>query len=225
MISIKLKIQNLFLTLSVLCLYSPVSGQSSKSDMLKEHLVKSNSTWEAIIKVQLNSFVNISPEADYSDFTAKTISVNSNSNVFINLKSNVSFNEFWKIWIDFNNDGIFEDPDEMVFQAKGMGEIKSEFKVPKCENGKYKIRIAMSRDSYPAAEGALSQKGEVEDYTINVISNRPADLVVYPNPAKETLHIVLPNENSNASLNLKIYNNNGILIKEENINPNFKGYH
>lgn len=82
--------------------------------------------------------------------------------------------EYWTAWIDYNDDGDFEDADEQVFISprKSKTTVTGTINIPASANGSTRMRIAMKRDAYagPCENFAF---GEVEDYTVSFIPPVP----------------------------------------------------
>ncbi|MGB0871455.1 MAG: GEVED domain-containing protein [Flavobacteriales bacterium] len=78
------------------------------------------------------------------------------------------YTEYWRIWIDWNNDGDFGDSDEFLFEGKGKGEVTGHFEIPSdVINGEYKIKVAMSWKEYAPYCGNF-ESGEIEYYSIEI---------------------------------------------------------
>ena len=113
---------------------------------------------------------------------------------------------YTRVWIDWNQDGDFDDPGELVFAPTGpsyflrLGVIH----VPNnALNGTTRMRVAMGAGTIPTNCGSFAY-GEVEDYTV-VVGNgnwyrteEPAEepavtlnesFRLYPNPVSEELVI------------------------------------
>ncbi len=81
---------------------------------------------------------------------------------------NSSYNEFWKIWIDLNNDGDFEDTNEEVYSGSGNSAINDFFTVPTLEfSGNTRMRVSMKYNDYTSYCDTFTY-GEVEDYSVNI---------------------------------------------------------
>lgn len=78
---------------------------------------------------------------------------------------------YWKIWIDYNMDGDYDDLYEYACFGKGLGSIYGKINIPAdIWNGETTMRVALSTDYYPKMPCDYIESGEVEDYTI-IISN------------------------------------------------------
>ncbi|WP_320111527.1 PKD domain-containing protein [Draconibacterium orientale] len=110
---------------------------------------------------------------------------------------------FWSVWIDFNQDGDFDDADEIVLQLNNKkGAVSGDVSIPSYANGTTRMRIAMKIGSAPSpCEDGFD--GEVEDYMISfsppvASSSNPSsdswlerNISVYPNPASNFININL----------------------------------
>ena len=123
----------------------------------------------------------------------------------------VSYNEMFRIYVDFNLDGDFTDADELVFDPgyASSNPITSAFTIPWFNSaGITRMRVMMKF----TASGFLFfpepcenyEYGQVEDYCVilnpNVVSTTtapqtiasPLPLRCFPNPAHNYLHLLLP---------------------------------
>ena len=139
------------------------------------------SPWqEWIARVKLGTIDNPSIKSTYSDFTALRANLNTGGSYTFSLTSEFSYATTaygWKAWIDYNKNGIFEEPTEVVFSKTG---------VPPIPNAAYTITApiiipasaltGVTRMRVSMKNGGLSTpcetipNGEVEDYTVNIIS-------------------------------------------------------
>ncbi|MEP7163057.1 MAG: GEVED domain-containing protein [Ferruginibacter sp.] len=145
---------------------------------------------------------------------------------------------YTRVWIDWNQDGDFNDPGELVFAPSGasfflrLGIIN----VPNnALNGPTRMRVAMRADAIPTNCGSFAY-GEVEDYTVVVGNgnwyrteepiNEPAITLsesfnVYPNPVSEEMVIQkLSNDNSKVvavSTGMQIMDMNGRIVISSNL--------
>jgi len=133
-----------------------------------------------IAKVKMGDLDHASGKSQYADFTATTLNVNAGVPVGVTLETGFSYftyDEYWKIWIDYNQNGIFEEatetflsltvpkpPDGTPFYAANttafvQGGFSHDFTT--------KMRVAMKRGSYPTPCETFAF-GEVEDYSIHI---------------------------------------------------------
>jgi trimeric autotransporter adhesin len=88
-------------------------------------------------------------------------------------------NEAYRVWIDYNRDGIFDDTSELVYsRAKTIASpVSGNFTVPSSiKAGITRMRVSMKANNFPAS-CETNFNGEVEDYLITlgepVIDNEP----------------------------------------------------
>src|SRR5690606_17588252 len=101
-----------------------------------------------------------------------------------------------RIWVDWNNDFVFGD-DEQVFFLTGGGAKNGTITIPSdAVNGEYRMRVrAQSGANTPPACGLIAT-GEALDFTLKVqggVSNIPDfnsfGFRYYPNPVSEQLYL------------------------------------
>ncbi len=128
-----------------------------------------NATEEWISNVTVGSFSNSSGGAQYTDFTNQNISMNIGANA-ISLTpaySGTNYNEYWKIWIDFDGDSIFDASEEAFDSGSATNsQVNGSINVPAGSTGTTRMRIVMRYNSAPSACGSFNY-GEVEDYTVS----------------------------------------------------------
>ena len=148
------------------------------SDVVSEYCTSkgNNFSYEWISKIVVGTFTNSSTSSGYTDFTSKTISLTAGTSVNVALTpgfSGSTYNEYWKIWIDYNNDAIFADS-ELAFDAGALSktEVSGTISVPSTASGTTRMRISMK---YNAAQTACEtfSYGEVEDYTVTFGASVP----------------------------------------------------
>ncbi|WP_299368549.1 GEVED domain-containing protein [Winogradskyella sp.] len=114
------------------------------------------------------------------------------------------------IWIDWNNDFVF-DVSEVVFSTTGYGDgpFTDTITIPNgTPNGDYRMRVMIDwNDNNPGDDAPCSfgaGRGEVEDYKVTVdatLSNpsidRESAFTYYPNPVKNTLTLNAQNNIEN----------------------------
>lgn len=159
-----------------------------------------NSSFEWISTVQIGTYINSSGNDNgYLDLTGfNPININS-TNPPVTLTpgfSSSSYNEYWRIWIDLNKNGLFENS-EIVFSKNGTAQVSGNLTIPSNTNLTTRMRASMKFDSYPTSCEAF-QYGEVEDYTVVIGTgaafsshemfsendNRinTSKIILYPNP-------------------------------------------
>ena len=134
-----------------------------------------NANDEWIASVVVGSFSNASSGAQYTDFTAMNIPLvlGSNSITFTPGFSSRTWNEWWKVWIDFNSNNTF-DANAEVFDSGSASSavVNGNITVPADATGSARMRIAMRYNAEPSACGSFSY-GEVEDYTVSFDGTPP----------------------------------------------------
>lgn len=129
-----------------------------------------NQNYDWIARVQVGNLDNSTAASAYSGFKNKAVSLTAGANVSVTLTPGFagrSYNEYWKIWIDYNGDGDFDDAGEEVFSDTGSSPVSGSFTVPSSAIGTTRMRIAMRYGAQPTSCGTFSY-GEVEDYTVEI---------------------------------------------------------
>lgn len=166
-----------------------------------------NSNYEWIDLVKLNDLNNPSGnDGGYKDNTSLSANLpyGSNSIQFSAGFSSGSYREYWRIWIDYNQNGTFDSNERIVSgYSSSSGTLGVTFTVPTSAlAGPTRMRVSMKYYSSQNPCETFSY-GEVEDYTVIVGSSGVAqgfnggsqmlssEMVLYPNPVKHTLNIEL----------------------------------
>ncbi len=142
--------------------------------------VSASQPWlEYISRVSLGEINNSSGKEGYADFTnlSTNLTAGQSSNLSITCTfSYENFNEYIRIWIDYNQDGIFQEPAEIAYSdiinisatqsfnlsSNGTINIPSDALL-----GATRMRVSMQRNTY-ASPCENFNFGEVEDYGINI---------------------------------------------------------
>ena len=179
----------------------------------------SNTSYEWIDLVSLGSISRTSSkDAGYYDGTALGTSVAAGSAQTISFSAgfaSTAYTEYWKIFIDYNQDGDFIDSGETIVSGSSASAatLSASFTVPTtAKSGKTRLRVVMSDASATSSCGSYSY-GETEDYSITISggaalqevaatksgneldqigSGRAQVLEVYPNPATDMLRVTTP---------------------------------
>ncbi len=168
----------------------------------------------------------------YADFTSISGNVNAGTGYSVTLTPGYAgsvYNEYWKIWIDFNRDGDFNDAGEEVFTSGGLSSttVTGTLNVPSnVSSGTTRMRVAMKYNGAPTSCEAFSY-GEVEDYTVNVngsgarvtditldenLSNvTDFNLKLFPNPASDRMTMDITAE-QNSNVNISIFDMQGRIV-------------
>ncbi|MBP7273701.1 MAG: PQQ-dependent sugar dehydrogenase [Saprospiraceae bacterium] len=177
---------------------------------------QASSPWlEWIGRVQCNNIDNASSKTQYSDFKNFNINLVKGVATPIILSSAFSwttYNEYWRVWIDFNKNGVYENNEIVISNilnapANGtlLASVTESLTVPiDAQIGTTTMRISMKRDAYPDACETFTN-GEVEDYSVTInnsleggefnfnfnLGNELHEILAYPNPTNGELYIDL----------------------------------
>lgn len=134
-----------------------------------------NTQFEWVEQVRLGEYINKSGNNNgYGNFLQIPWSITAGQSYQLELEPGfpaVPFKEYWQVWIDYNQDGDFDDPREEVFATSAKtGTIYTTLNIPsEVMVGSTKMRIAMKYGSAPSSCGAIGY-GEVEDYELHISS-------------------------------------------------------
>lgn len=164
---------------------------------------RGNSTADEFInRVQLGSINNLSGNnGGYGNFTNLSTNLvrgTSNTITITPTWTSTVYREGYRVWIDWNRDGDFLDSGEQVVNVTRTNAtpIARSFTVPSnALLGQTRMRVSMKYNASPTACETFSF-GEVEDYTVNVVSSgREGEVEIepivsngtklYPNPVKD----------------------------------------
>jgi len=146
-------------------------------DLTMEEYCTSRSTrntFEWIKKVELEDDIdNLSNKnsGGFGDYTSDTLVVDTSDIVSVTLTPGYRrrvYTEYWRIWIDWNYDGDFDDAGEKVFEQKGKNVRTGSFTVPvNVSSEDLRMRVSMRWKRY-ATSCINYRNGEVEDYMVRV---------------------------------------------------------
>jgi len=172
-------------------------------------------TYEYIDYVKLGTIARTSgADGGYYDGTALSTTLAAGSSQTINFSvgfKGSAYTEYWKIFIDYNQDGDFADTGETIVSgsSSSSGTLASTFTVPStAKTGKTRLRVVLSDASATTSCGTYSY-GETEDYSISITggaalapegivattsgltADADATLSLFPNPASSYLQLEL----------------------------------
>lgn len=130
--------------------------------------------YEFIDAVEINGTSYSSGSNDgYADFTSTIIPVeNTMSLKLIPGFTGGSYIENWFVWVDYNQNGSFEDDNELIFKTFGNSSVETVTTIPDdAMSGHTRMRIVMKYGSTKAGSCEYFIYGEVEDYTLNIGAN------------------------------------------------------
>lgn len=127
-------------------------------------------SYEWIAGVQIGTYSKTSAGTAYSDFTSEIITLEAGASVNIVLTpgfKSSTYNEYWKIWIDYNGDKDFDDANELAFDAGSMSKtvVNGTINILATASGTTRMRVSMKYNGAQTACETLDY-GEVEDYTV-----------------------------------------------------------
>jgi hypothetical protein len=134
-----------------------------------------SNTDEFISRVQFGDIDNASDAQFYSDFTNIATDLVKNAQYILTVTPEwpiSPFDESYAAWIDFNHDGDFNDPGEQIWTQGNTQQspVSAMITIPTAvPNGVTRMRIAMKYNAAPSPCETFNY-GEVEDYTVNIIS-------------------------------------------------------
>lgn len=135
-----------------------------------------SSTMEWISQVQVGSFIKNSGASNYSNFTSDTITLSRGGSYSIQLTPGYlqgSRPEFFRVYMDHNQDGDFSDSNEQLYSSPQAvyGASAASITIPiSAATGNTRMRVLMRYNNLPEACNAFNM-GEVEDYTVRVKCN------------------------------------------------------
>ena len=193
--------------------------------------------YEYIDLVQLGSISRTSgADAGYYNGTALSTSVAAGSAQTISFSAGfvgTAYSEYVKVYIDYNQNGVFTDAGELVVSAAASTAATTRtgsFTVPTtAKSGNTRLRVVLSDNSATTSCGTYSY-GETEDYTITVTggarvgspttarlsagSGLTDAYTLYPNPATDVLSIARPlNADPEQPFSVRVYDLRGSEVR------------
>ncbi|NHN27380.1 T9SS type A sorting domain-containing protein [Flavobacterium jejuense] len=162
-----------------------------------------NTSDERIARVVYGSIDNSSTgTAGYEDFSSLSTNVGRGTSQTITITplwTGTIYNEGYAVWMDFNQDGDFNDSGELVYSraASKTIPISGTISIPSSATlGATRMRVSMKYNGIPSTCETFTY-GQVEDYTVNITSTgKEVDNIVslpeinlYPNPTSSVLNL------------------------------------
>ncbi len=189
----------------------------------------SNTADERIGNVSFGSINNTSTgTAGYENFTAVSTNVTRGSAYTISVTpvwTSTKYNEAYAVYIDYNKDGDFTDSGELAWTKTGSqtSPVTGSITIPSTATlGTTRMRVMMQYSSVPSSSCGSYTYGQVEDYTLNIVSSGRGDdfdtkdlmtdIKLYPNPARDILNV-----SNTTNEDYKIFDMGGKLINSGNL--------
>jgi hypothetical protein len=169
-----------------------------------------------INKVSIGSINNTSGNnGGYYNYTALNANLTKNNSATITLTPSVSSSsKYWNVYIDYNQNGSFEDAGEKVATGHSYSAVTLSFAIPStAQNGSTRMRIQMKTSSAAYNSCATFTYGEVEDYSVSILpaplpfrsfesihaenSHEQFSVNIFPDPARDLLFIKFSEDSSN----------------------------
>jgi hypothetical protein len=211
--------------------YCPSSGQNSNNYFIESLLFNTINNYSG----------NNGGYKDFTSFGCTTVSPGQSYPLHLDpgFAGVAATKVYWKVWIDYNMDGDFDDASEYAAYGCGDKTLSGTITMPyTLWNGNTVMRVAMKVGGYPSSPCDVFPYGEVEDYCVKVINagdfndiseidrrsddgisavllsgvaNR-SDVEIYPNPVSEYLTINLSQSDNVSSIQL--YSIDGRMVND-----------
>jgi hypothetical protein len=196
----------------------------------------SSVAYEYLDYVKLGTIARTSgADGGYYNGTATSTSVAAGSAQTISFSAGfvgTAYSEYVKVYIDYNQNGVFTDAGELVVSAAASSAATTRtgsFTVPAtAKSGNTRLRVVLSDNSATTSCGSYSY-GETEDYTISITGGARTDgstvrtsnpnaladqYTLYPNPATQVLNIARPaTADPEAAFSVRVYDLRGAEIR------------
>lgn len=151
------------------------------SEIVQASVVVSNSVsycdavggdkYEWIAGVQLGAINHLSNQEGYSHLTPENANLSQGINQITLTPGfrTTAYDEYWAVFIDYNQNGDFSDENELVASGNSKAEIVKSINIPESAEGiTTRMRVSM-RYGNPVTDSCRNiSAGEVEDYTITI---------------------------------------------------------
>ncbi|CAM3027325.1 secretion protein [Chryseobacterium flavum] len=184
----------------------------------------SNTADERIGNVKFGTINNTSTgTAGYENFTSVSTNVTRGSAYTISITpvwTSTKYSEAYAVYIDYNGDGDFTDSGELAWTRSGSttSPVSGSITIPATATvGSTRMRVMMKYSSIPTSSCEAYTYGQVEDYTLNIVSSAKGelsntkdlitDIKLFPNPVKDILYV-----SNTTSEDYKIFDMGGKLV-------------
>jgi hypothetical protein len=193
--------------------------------------------YEYINKVVLGTINNTSGNNNgYRDYTNLSTNLAAGGSASITVTpgfTGLSYPEYWRVFIDYNHNGILNDAGEMITVGNGSSSVTKSFTVPStATSGATRMRIVMHYASARTNPCGTFSDGEAEDYTVNITGGTFAglaslnnanssslnSLLVTPNPVKGSSTNLVLQSTKTGPVNIKVTDLAGRILRTETIN-------
>lgn len=134
--------------------------------------------WQWISRVEFADLDVSSEKETYGDFTNNFATVEKGNVYELTLTPDfswLSYDMFWRTWIDWNGDGDFDDAGETVAEGNGTEAVNFDVIVPaNAQTAVTRMRVGMNFGDYPTP-CENTERGEFEDYSVNVTGCTPGN--------------------------------------------------
>jgi hypothetical protein len=138
------------------------------------HLAYWTTDGDFVDGVELNTLSNTGTGgqfgAQYHDYTAMSTVLNTNSTYDVTITAGAYANDFYMAWIDYNDDGDWDDVDEYLGNTQiatpfGTGTINFTVPPQPLATKLMRVRARFSLSSLPCEDAGY---GETEDYSVDI---------------------------------------------------------
>ncbi|MFB6305826.1 MAG: S8 family serine peptidase, partial [Flavobacteriales bacterium] len=196
-----------------------------------------DASFEWIERVQLNTLDNNSgTDNGYGNYEIKGTRLVANETYTITLTpgfDNFEFDEYFKVFIDYNLDGDFSDTLELAYDGDSIvsSTVSGSITIPSDINrGETRMRVSMKNNNPPSSCEDPFPYGEVEDYCVQLCKTNKCNTGVnddnerhqspfriYPNPTQNFLNIEIDKHRSLKSVEVKLIGVAGKVLKRKRI--------
>jgi PKD repeat protein len=182
-----------------------------------------------IYQVDFNTISNSTLDGieGYQDFTcSNSTQVTEGLTYALTIKTGLNNPQDTRVWIDFDNDGTFNNTNELVMDAPNSFNPTLNITIPLGGVLYTPLRMRVSSDLVGTIQSACDNNdfGQTEDYgiiikapgSVNDITSLDNSFLVYPNPVKNSLKIKVLERNTFVK-SIEVYNSIGKILM--NVNP------